>query len=49
VTPEIMFVKAGGIDSNEWYQPVLEMFVGRRRRWVSPVPGATQFESNPEF
>jgi hypothetical protein len=49
VTPEIMFVKAGGIDSNEWYQPVLEMFVGRRGRWVSPVPGATQFESNPEF
>ena len=47
VTPEIMFVKAGGIDSNEWYQPVLEMLVGRRRPWVSPVTGATQFEGNP--
>jgi hypothetical protein len=49
MAPEIMFVKAGGIDSNEWYQPVLEMFVERRRPWVSPVPGANQFEGNPEF
>jgi hypothetical protein len=49
VAPDVMFVKAGGIDSNEWYQPVLEMFVGRRRPWVSPVPGAIQFEGNPEF
>jgi hypothetical protein len=23
------------------------MFVGRRRPWVMPVPGAQQFESNP--
>ena len=49
VTPDIMFVKAGGIDSNEWYQPALEMFVVRRRPWVSPVHGATQFGGNPSF
>lgn len=49
VTPDIMFVKAGGIDSNEWYQPALEMFVGRRRPWVSLVHGATQFDGNPSF
>jgi hypothetical protein len=49
VTPDIMIVKAAGIDSNEWYHPVLEMFVGRRRPWVSPVTGATQFDGNPEF
>jgi hypothetical protein len=49
VTGDIMFVKAGGIDSNEWYHPDLEMFVTRRRPWVSPVTGATQFDGNPEF
>jgi len=27
-----MFVKAGGIDSNEWFHPVMELFVGRRVR-----------------
>jgi hypothetical protein len=37
VTPDVMFVKAGGINSNEWFHPVLELFVGRRRPWVSPV------------
>src|SRR5260370_37953388 len=49
VTPDIMIIKAGGIDSNEWFHPVLELFVGRRRPWVSPVAGATQFEGNPRF
>src|SRR5271167_1205160 len=29
-------VKAGGIDSNEWFEPVWELFVGRRR------PGSAQ-------
>jgi hypothetical protein len=47
LTPDVMFVKAGGINSNEWFHPVLELFVGRRRPWVSPVTGATQFEGNP--
>ena len=47
VTPELMFVKGGGIDANEWFHPVMELFVGRRRPWVSPVPGAQQFEGNP--
>ena len=47
VAPTMMFVKAGGIDSNEWFQPVMELFVSRRRPWVTPVPGAQQFESNP--
>ena len=47
VAPEVMMVKAGGIDPNEWFHPVMELFVGRRRPWVMPVPGAQQFESNP--
>lgn len=47
VTPDLMFVKAGGIDANEWFHPTIELFVGRRRPWVSPVPGAQQFEGNP--
>jgi hypothetical protein len=29
--PEVMMVKAGGVDSNEWFRPVMELFVGRRR------------------
>lgn len=47
VAPVMMFVKAGGIDSNESFHPVMELFVGRRRPWVAPVPGAQQFEGNP--
>ena len=47
VAPEVMFVKAGGIDNNEWFQPVMELFVTRRRPWVAPVPGAQQFDGNP--
>ena len=47
VTPDLMFVKAGGIDSNEWFHPVMESFVGRRRPWVAQVPGAQQLEGNP--
>jgi hypothetical protein len=40
-------VKAGGIDNNEWFQPVMELFVTRRRPWVAPVPGAQQLDGNP--
>jgi hypothetical protein len=47
VAPEHMFVKAGGIDNNEWFHSVVELFVGRRRPWVAPVPDAQQFEGNP--
>jgi hypothetical protein len=47
VTPDLMFVKAGGIDANEWFHPVMELFVGRRRPWVTPAPGAQQLEGNP--
>jgi hypothetical protein len=43
----MMFVKAGGIDNNEWFHPASELFVGRRRPWVEPVAGAQQFEGNP--
>jgi hypothetical protein len=49
VTPDLMMVKAGGIDSNEWFHPMWELFVGRRRPWVAPIPGAAQFEGNPEI
>jgi hypothetical protein len=38
LTPDLLMVKAGSIDSNEWFHPVWELFVGRRRPWVSPVP-----------
>jgi hypothetical protein len=44
---DIMVVKAGGIDANEWFHPVMELVVGRRRPWVAPVPGAVQLEGNP--
>jgi hypothetical protein len=47
VTPDLMFVKAGGIDRNEWFRLMMELFVGKRRPWVAPVPGAQQFDSNP--
>jgi hypothetical protein len=47
VAPDIMFVKAGGIDNDEWFQPAMELFVTRRRPWVTPVPGAQQFDGNP--
>jgi hypothetical protein len=32
---------------NEWFQPAMELFVTRRRPWVSPVPGSLQFDGNP--
>jgi hypothetical protein len=47
VAPDLMFVKVGGIDTNEWFQPMMELFVGRRRPWITSVPGAQQFEGNP--
>ena len=47
VTPDLMMVKAGGIDSNEWFHPIWELFVTQRRPWVAPIPGAAQFEGNP--
>ena len=47
VTPEVMFVKAGGIDNNERFRPAMELFVTHRRPWVTPVPGAQQFDGNP--
>ena len=49
LTRDLMMIKAGGIDSNRWFQPVWELFVGRRRTWVRPVPGAKQFDSNPDI
>ena len=49
LTPDLMMVKVGTLDSNEWFHPVWELFVGRRRPWVSPVPGAKQFDGNPEI
>src|ERR1700731_259203 len=47
ITPDIMFIKAGGIDNNAWFHPGMELFVVRRRPWVSPVKGAAQFDGNP--
>jgi hypothetical protein len=45
--PNVMFVNAGGIDANEWFHPVMELFVGQRRPWVAQAPGARQLEGNP--
>ena len=42
-----MFVKADGIDANEWFHPMMELFVARRRPWIAPMPDARQFEGNP--
>lgn len=47
VAPSIIFIKAGGIDTNEWFTPDMEMFVKRRRPWVAAVRGAAQFDENP--
>ncbi|HEV7995239.1 MAG TPA: GFA family protein [Stellaceae bacterium] len=49
LTPDLMMVKAGTLDSNEWFRPVWELFVSRRRLWVSPVLGSKQIEANPEL
>jgi hypothetical protein len=38
VTPDLMMVKVGGIDDNEWFRPTMELFVIRRRPWAEPVP-----------
>ena len=47
LVPDLMMVKVGGIDNNEWFHPVMELFVTRRRPWVQPVPGAQQLDGNP--
>ena len=49
LTSELFMIKAETLDSNEWFRPVWELLIGRRRPWVSPVPGAKQFEGNPEI
>jgi len=47
VAPDVMFVKAGTIDNNGWFQPAMELFAPKRRPWVKPVAGAQQFDNNP--
>ena len=47
MAPDVMFVKAGTIDNNQWFEPAIELFAPKRRIWVKPVPGAQQFETNP--
>jgi hypothetical protein len=49
VTPDLTVIKAGTLDFNAWFHPAWEMFTARRRRWVNPVPGAKQFEGNPDI
>ncbi len=49
LTPDLMIVKAGTLDSNRWFHPTCEMFDGQHRPSVSPVPGATQLDGNPEI
>jgi len=46
--PEVMMVKKGGIDSNEWFRPVMELSSDTHRPCVTPA-GAQQFERNPPF
>lgn len=47
IAPTIFFLKTGGLDQTDWLHPNIELFVTRRLAWVSPVPGATQYEGNP--
>jgi hypothetical protein len=49
LTPTLFLVKAEGLDQTDWLRPTFEMFVGRRMKWMSAVPGAVQFEGNPTF
>src|ERR1700733_6917551 len=49
LTPELYMIKAGTLDTNEWFRPVWELFVGRRRPCLSSVPGAKQFDGNPDI
>lgn len=45
--PDLWFVKAGTLDNNDWFRPTMELFVTKRRPWVTAVEGATQFDANP--
>ncbi|MDL2406844.1 GFA family protein [Rhizobium calliandrae] len=47
LTPEIMFVKVGTTDDNQWFFPSIEMFVVRRRSWLAPLSDVPQFDANP--
>ncbi|HKM73649.1 MAG TPA: GFA family protein [Stellaceae bacterium] len=49
LTPDLMMVKAGTLDPNEWFHPVWELFVGRRRPWINPAPGAKLLDANPDI
>jgi len=49
LTPELFMIKAGTLDSIEWFHPVWEPFVGRRPPCASPVPGVKQFDGNPDI
>ena len=49
LTPDLMMIKARTLDANDWFHPVWELFVGRRRARVSPVPGAKQLDGNPDI
>jgi hypothetical protein len=39
--PDLMFVKAGGIDANEWLHPVMELFCGPATASGRPGPMRT--------
>jgi hypothetical protein len=47
LTPDLTMVKVGGIDSNEWFRPGIELFAIRRRPRVDTVPVAQQLGGNP--
>lgn len=44
---DLMFVKAGTLDENSWFKPTMEMFVTKRRPWVTPLADAIQYAENP--
>ena len=48
LTPDSMSVR-GRADANEWFRLMMELFVGRRRPWIAPVPDAPQFKRNPSI
>ena len=47
VTPDLMMVKAGGTDSNEWFHPIWELFVGQAQAMgcAHPRRGAVRRQS----
>ena len=49
LTPDLMMVKVGTLDSNEWFHRCGSCLWTGAGPGVSPVPGAKQFDGNPDI